>query len=185
MVRQSWSRRGFLKASLVGAFLLLGRPAFPEIVRPEKPEEGSLVLYNTHTQERLDLCYREASSGYDPAALDALDHFFRCHYTQKVANMDIRVIEFLNAVDKEVGGGHEIHIISGYRSPEYNDLLIREGRDVARHSLHLEGKAIDIHVPHVGLSAVRRAALRLGYGGVGYYPHSGFVHIDSGRFRYW
>ena len=99
--------------------------------------------------------------------------------------MDKRVIEFINTVDKQLGGGNEIHIISGFRSPEYNNLLIREGRNVVKNSLHLQGKAIDIHFPQIPLNKVRQAALKLRYGGVGYYPKSGFVHLDSGRFRFW
>ena len=80
---------------------------------------------------------------------------------------------------------HEIHIISGYRSPTYNGDLRRGGHGVARHSLHMKGKAIDISVPGVGLDKLRRVALNLRYGGVGYYPGPGFVHIDSGNFRIW
>lgn len=97
--------------------------------------------------------------------------------------MDIGVIEYLNAVDKRLGRNHEIHIISGYRSLEYNELLIRQGKAVAKHSLHLVGRAVDIRIPGVALPLVRQAALGLEYGGVGYYPRSGFIHLDSGRFR--
>ncbi|HZR45724.1 MAG TPA: DUF882 domain-containing protein, partial [Candidatus Manganitrophaceae bacterium] len=79
----------------------------------------------------------------------------------------------------------EIHVISGYRSPEYNALLIREGRGAAKKSLHLQGKAIDIRIPAVGLDILRKTALSLEYGGVGYYPQSGFVHLDSGAVRFW
>lgn len=84
-----------------------------------------------------------------------------------------------------MGGGNEIHVISDFRSPEYNNLLINEGRKVVKNSLHLQGKAIDIHFPHIPLNDVRQAALKLRFGGAGYYPESGFVHLDSGRFRLW
>lgn len=84
-----------------------------------------------------------------------------------------------------MGADNELHIISGFRSPEYNQLLIRKGRGVIRHSLHLEGKAIDFRIPGVDLGTVRRVALSLERGGVGYYPRSGFVHLDSGAFRFW
>jgi len=185
MPHRNWSRRSLLKATLAGTLLLLGTPAFPMERVAGREAEGRLLLYNTHTEERLDVLYRNASGTYDPDALNALNAILRCHYTQTTTEMDVRVIDFVNAVDKRLGGGHEIHIISGYRSPEYNNLLISEGRDVARRSLHLSGKAIDIRIPHVGLDILRKTALSLGYGGVGFYPRSGFVHLDSGRVRTW
>ncbi len=174
-----------MKASLAGALTLFGNRAFARKMIPEGLTEGRLALYNIHTDERLKVTYRDPWGEYDPQALEALDYLLRCHYTQKVKEMDISVIEFLNAVDKSLGGDNEIHIISGYRSPEYNELLIRQGHGVARHSLHLSGKAVDIYIPRVGLDTLRESAIGLGYGGVGYYPVSGFVHIDSGRFRTW
>ena len=99
--------------------------------------------------------------------------------------MDIRVIEFLNLVHKKVGGNYEIQVISGYRSPEYNTLLRREGRGAAKHSLHLSGKAIDFRIPQVGIDKLRETAMNLEYGGVGYYPKAGFIHLDSGSVRFW
>jgi uncharacterized protein YcbK (DUF882 family) len=88
-------------------------------------------------------------------------------------------------VDRKLGGKRDFHVISGYRSPAYNESLRQKGRGVAKHSLHIEGKAVDIRVPGVKLSNLRRAALSLQYGGVGYYPSTGFVHLDSGNFRTW
>jgi uncharacterized protein YcbK (DUF882 family) len=89
-------------------------------------------------------------------------------------------------VDKRLGGGNEIHIISGFRSSRYNAMLRKEGHGgVARKSLHTKGKAIDIAIPGVDLRTLRTAALDLRYGGVGYYPGPGFVHIDSGSYRTW
>ena len=99
--------------------------------------------------------------------------------------MDIRVIEFLNRVDKRTGGGHEIEVVSAYRSPAYNRLLIKKGRAAARHSYHIQGKAIDIRIPNTGLEILQRTALSMEYGGVGYYPESGFIHLDSGPVRSW
>lgn len=182
-----WNRRTFLKAALVGTFILLGRPAFSEELMEEKslPEEGRLQLYNTHTEEQLDVTYRDASGKYDDEALDAINHILRCHYTEKEVDIDLGVIEYLNTVDREFGGDNLIHVISGYRSPEYNEMLRRKNRRVAKHSLHLEGRAVDIRIPGVSLKKVKRAALNLRCGGVGYYPRKGFVHLDSGRFRHW
>ncbi|MCM2359284.1 MAG: DUF882 domain-containing protein [Geobacteraceae bacterium] len=181
-----WSRRLFLKASMAGAFLLAGsRPAFAKAASDIRLPEGKISIYNTHSQERLTINYRNPSGDYELDALQSINWILRCHYTQEVADMDLRVIEYLNLVDKELGGGNEFHIISGYRSPEYNGLLRSRGRRVAKRSLHMKGQAIDISIPGVGLDKLRRAALNLKYGGVGYYPGAGFVHLDSGSFRTW
>lgn len=147
--------------------------------------EGKLSLINIHTDEKLSVTYRNASGQYDTEALKALNWILRCHYSGQAMEMDTNAIEFVNLTDKRLGGNNEIHIISGYRSPEYNQLLIREGRHVVQNSLHLKGKAIDIRIPHVDLSKVRDVALDLKLGGVGYYRQSDFVHLDSGRFRTW
>jgi len=186
--RTRFDRRTILKAAAGGAFLLLSGKAFPRLAAAEAVSprpEGRLSLFNTHTGERLSVDYRDGRGEYDPDAVSAMNRILRCHYTQQVAEMDLRVIDFLNAVDRSLGGGNEIHIVSGFRSPEYNEMLVRRGKGVARHSLHLRGKAIDFRIPKVGLSSLRKAALRLQEGGVGYYPGAGFVHIDSGRFRTW
>jgi len=180
-----FSRRLFLKASLACTLLLAEiDPAWAKLPATENFPEGKISLYNTHSKERLTVNYRDAEGNYNPEALTSLNWVLRCH-SGEVTKMDIRVIEYLNLVDKELGGGNEFHIISGYRSPNYNGELRREGHHVARHSLHMQGKAIDISVPGVGLDKLRRVALNLKYGGVGYYPGPGFVHIDSGSFRTW
>ena len=180
------NRRLFLKASLAGVLFLAGRkPAYSKTTTIMRLPEGKLSLYNTHSKDRLTIDYRDPLGNYRPDALKSLNWILRCPYTGEVANMDIRAIEHLNLVDKQLGGGHEFHIISGYRSPEYNGRLRRQGHRVARHSLHLKGKAIDISIPGVGLDKLRRIALNLNYGGVGYYPGAGFVHLDSGSFRTW
>lgn len=180
-----WTRRAFLKASLVSALALVGRSAWAEELATPPVLEGRLALYNTHTHERLDVTYRQPSGEYDGDALSAIDQLLRCHYTNKITQMDPGVIEFVNALDKRLGGGNEIHVVSGFRSPEYNQLLRRKSRRVARYSLHQSGKAIDLRIPGVGLKVIRKTALDLRHGGVGYYPRRGFIHVDSGRFRYW
>jgi uncharacterized protein YcbK (DUF882 family) len=146
---------------------------------------SNLSLFNTHTGEKLTTSYLTPEGDYDAEALKSINWILRCHYTNEVANMDIRVLNFLNMVDNRLGGDNEIHIISGYRSLEYNDLLRRESDGVSKHSLHIEGKAIDIVIPAVNLSTVRKTALALRQGGVGYYPETGFIHIDSGKLRNW
>lgn len=207
-----FSRRSFLKGALAGTVLLMSAPSFAaELIqqppREEEPsdgargdheqdpaieikgdmtKEGRLRLYRYRTDERLDVVFRNADGEYDPEALSAINHIMRCHYNNEETEIDIRVIEFLNALDNRIhGGGNEIQIISGYRSQEYNDRLRKRSRRVAKYSYHLTGQAIDFHIPSAKLRKVRGAALKLGYGGVGYYPRRHFIHIDSGRFRYW
>jgi uncharacterized protein YcbK (DUF882 family) len=161
----------------------LWRPAISSA--REKLPEGKLTLFNIHTNEKLSVTFRNASGEYDAEALKALNWILRCHYSGEAIDIDTRVIEFVNLTDKQLGGNNEIHIISGYRSPQYNQLLISEGRHVVKNSLHKVGRAIDIRIPRVALTRVRDVALDLRLGGVGYYRQSDFVHLDSGRLRTW
>ena len=95
-----WSRRCFLKASLLGSLTVLGyRSAFAKLIDSEL-HEGRLKLYNTHNKERLDILYRNSQGEYDAEALKALDWIFRCHYINHKTEMDIRTIEFLNSANK-------------------------------------------------------------------------------------
>ncbi len=179
-------RRSFLKTTLAGMFVLFGAsPAFAKKTPTRRLPEGRLSLYNIHNKEKLTVTYRNRDGEYDHEALSAIDRILRCHYTEEVARIDIRTIEYLNRIDKRLGGGNEIHVISGYRSPAYNRHLRQDDHNVAKRSLHMKGKAIDIAIPHVRTEIVRHTALKLHKGGVGYYPDSGFVHIDSGPFRTW
>ena len=177
------TRRSFLATALVGAGAVAGLGMRPRPVAAAPL--GRLALFNTHTRETLDVTFRDAAGEYDPKALAAIDHVLRCHYTGQSTRMDVGVLEFLSTVDHRLGGQREIHVISGFRSAAYNDWLVRHGDGVARHSLHLVGKAIDVRLPGVPLDAVRDVARALGAGGVGYYPASDFVHLDSGRPRFW
>lgn len=97
-------RRTIIKASLAGILAFMIDGTIPDDVSARKIPEGTLSLYNTRTGERLKVSYRDASGRYDREALRELDYILRCHYTQKVRPMDIRAIEFLNAVDKALGG---------------------------------------------------------------------------------
>ena len=183
----SWTRRTLLKTSAVGVLCLAGKLSLPRRASGQARTlpEGELSLYNVHTDERLRVRYRDERGRYDLAALDDVNHILRCHHTGEVAAMDPRVIEHLNLVQKALGGGGEIHVISGYRSPQYNALLVKRSRRAARHSLHVEGQAVDFFIPGVRPREIRQAALRLKFGGVGYYPRADFIHLDCGPFRSW
>ena len=183
----SWTRRTLLKTSMAGALSLAGKLSLPRLAfgHAHTLPEGELSFYNVHTDERLRLRYRDERGQYDLTALDEINHILRCHHTGEVAAMDPRVIEHLNLVQKALGGAGEIHVISGYRSPSYNALLVKRSRRAARHSLHVEGQAVDFFIPGVRPREIRQAALKLQFGGVGYYPRADFVHLDCGRFRSW
>jgi uncharacterized protein YcbK (DUF882 family) len=183
----SLTRRTFLQTSVVGMLLLSGRMFPPAHARAQAKSlpEAELAFYNVHTDERVRVRYRDERGRYDLTALDELNHVLRCHHTGEVASMDPRVIEYINLVQKTLGGGGEIHVISGYRSPEYNAMLVKRSRRAARHSLHVEGQAVDFFIPGVRTREIRQAALKLQYGGVGYYPRADFIHLDCGPFRSW
>ncbi len=169
----------------MGTAIAVGRMLWPSPVLARQFPEGRLLLYNAHTSERLDITYRDGQGRYDRAAIEDLNSFMRCHYSGKVARMDLRVIEILNTIHKQVGSDKEIILHSAYRSPEYHTYLVKHNRRAARHSFHVSAQAIDFHVEGSSLREIRQAALRVGQGGVGYYPRKQFLHIDSGPFRYW
>jgi uncharacterized protein YcbK (DUF882 family) len=181
----SWTRRSFLKTSVVGLLLLGSRLLSPSVVRANELPDGALIFFNVHTNERLRVRYRDDAGNYDLTALDEVNHILRCHHTREVATIDVQLLEHVNLVHKALHGAGEIHVISGYRSPEYNALLVKRSRRAARHSLHVQGQALDFYIPGVKPREIRHAALRLRYGGVGFYPRAKFIHLDCGPFRIW
>jgi uncharacterized protein YcbK (DUF882 family) len=180
-----WTRRSLLAVSLRAAAGTLLVPGAPALGAESRATLGRLTLYNIHTRESLTACYQDDAGRHDGAALEALNRVLRCHFSGEVSPIDLRVIEFLTAVDRRLGGEREIHVISGFRSSSYNAWLMRRGSGVSPHSLHLTGRAIDVRFPGLPLDRVHRVALALGRGGVGYYPASNFVHLDSGPVRSW
>lgn len=154
--------------------------------RWESPDRGTakLALVNTHTGERIDLVYRE-SGAYVPQALAEIDRVLRDHRTNQIAPIDPALLDLVHRLGGLLDARQPFHVISGYRSPVTNARLATAGSGVARTSLHLAGRAIDLRLPGRPLEDLRAAALQLGRGGVGYYPRSDFVHVDTGRVRAW
>lgn len=149
------------------------------------PKEYRLSLYETHTNERIDIVYRKGDT-YLPEALSRLDYFLRDSRTGQVHHYDPRVFDLLSDLAAAIGRpGAEIDIICGYRSPWSNAYLRQHSTGVAAHSLHMQAMAIDIRIPGTSIAQVRNAALLLHRGGVGFYPKSDFVHVDLGRVRRW
>ena len=152
---------------------------------PGAGDSYQLRFYQLHTGERLDVVYRRGSD-YDPAALERVDHFLRDYRNGEVRSYDPRLLDVLHELMLSLGRPDgEIDVVCGYRTPHTNEYLRTHGHGVARHSLHMEAMAIDIRIPGVSTADLRDAALRLGRGGVGYYPESDFVHVDVGRVRRW
>jgi uncharacterized protein YcbK (DUF882 family) len=157
------------------AFGALGKELLPD---------RSLFLYNLHTGEGLETVYWSRGK-YIPKALADINYILRDHRTGEIESIDKRLLDLLYAIGKRLGSQNSFKIISGYRSPSTNAVLCRRSSAVAKCSLHLQGKAVDIRVPGCELSSLRNTAIALKRGGVGYYPTSNFVHVDVGRVRYW
>lgn len=156
--------------------------------RPEqKPQyvEGLLNLKSGHTGERYQFAYRDTQGNYDQQTLLALSWFMRCHSDRDAyVSMDLKVIEMVNYLAKWFTGNPEITINSAYRTPRYNALIARHNENVAKNSLHMQGQAIDLSIHGIPIRQVCQVAQAVrnmtGSGGVGYYPSSGFVHMDCG-----
>lgn len=180
------TRRHLLQLGASGALAcaLPGSAGAAHAVRLDGARERELGFYNAHTGERLSVVYW-AEGDYQQAPLREIDHLLRDHRTGDVLAIDRNLLDLLHRIRVELATNEPFHVISGYRSPKTNATLRAQGRGVGRRSLHMQGKAIDIFVPGREVSALRRTARALQAGGVGYYPKSGFVHVDVGRVRYW
>jgi uncharacterized protein YcbK (DUF882 family) len=176
-------RRSFLKSSVVLASAL-SLPALSKAAAAQSSNERTLRLYNTHTGESLRSIFW-AEGQFVPDALQDINKLLRDHRNNKVSQMDPQLLVLLDRVSAQFGDEHVLHVISGYRSPETNAKLHENSNGVARHSLHMEGKAIDVRLPGTDLGNLHKAAMAARGGGVGYYPDSQFVHMDTGRVRYW
>jgi uncharacterized protein YcbK (DUF882 family) len=181
-------RRSFLKSSVVLASAI-GMPALAKAATATAaatvvPAERSLRLYNTHTGESLRSVFW-AEGQFIPDALQDINKLLRDHRNNKISTIDPQLLVLLDKVSAQFGDQHVLHVISGYRSPESNAKLHANTNGVAKHSLHMEGQAIDVRIPGKDLSKLHKVAMAARAGGVGYYPDSQFVHMDVGRVRYW
>ncbi len=173
-------RRRFLK---VGAGLAAGS-LLPLASRASLVQERWLDFFHTHTHEKLRITYA-IQEAYVPEALTELNRFLRDHYSGEIGSIDPQLFDLLWQVRQQIGSTRPFEVISGYRCAETNDALrARGGGGVAKKSLHMEGRAIDVRLSGVPLADLRRAAIALQGGGVGYYAGQ-FVHIDTGRVRQW
>lgn len=185
--RKSFNRRSFLGygALVTAAALVPGRAHAAPAAR--KRRERVLSFFHTHTGERLKTAY--CSDGeYQPDELERINYILRDFRQNEIKPIDANLLDLLHELGGTLETDQPFHIISGYRSAATNTLLRERGGShtgVASKSLHMVGKAIDIRVPGVRLDNLRAAARSLKLGGVGYYPSSNFVHVDTGRVRFW
>jgi len=177
-------RRYFLKmgaqAAVSALFPLSAMASINGILIPER----RLSFYNTHTDERLDVCYY-SQGRYRPKALKKIDYILRDHYSDKIKPIHKELLNLLHAISITIGDGARFHILSGYRTSETNTMLRRRSKAVAKNSLHLQGKAADIRIPDCDTKRLNNICKRMHAGGVGYYPESDFVHVDTGDVRFW
>jgi uncharacterized protein YcbK (DUF882 family) len=179
-VKHRLTRRSFLKLGMLAAALPLPAVAGQGLAAPER----RLGFNNLHTGEKLDLPYW-IQGEYLPESLAEINRVLRDHRTDQVADIDTGLLDLLHRMNTALGNNRSFQVISGYRSPASNQMLASHSSGVAKRSLHMQGKAIDIRIPGIELADVRRAGLALKGGGVGYYPGSNFVHLDVGRVRTW
>ena len=178
---ESISRRRLLSA---GAGLATSLVLGPALASATRRHERRLQLLNLHTGERASAIYFADGAMVEPECR-TLDKILRDFRTRDVATIDRSLFDFLYRLQQKVETPGAFHVISGYRSPKTNDMLRTKGRGVVKGSLHTQARAIDVRLPGCNLAKLRETALALELGGVGYYPRSDFIHIDTGRVRFW
>ncbi|MDH3209080.1 MAG: DUF882 domain-containing protein [Burkholderiaceae bacterium] len=183
--REDSSGRSISRRSLVTALAV----AAPFIATPRRTwalpsATRALRLSHLHTGEQLTVEYFSGGA-YVPDAMSAINRLLRDFRTGEVFTIDAQLLDLLAGLAELTGTTQPYQVISGYRSPSTNQTLRKRSKGVAVGSLHLKGRAIDIRLADVALDRLREAACTLRCGGVGYYPGSDFVHVDTGRVRTW
>jgi len=175
------SRRQFLTSSarLAAGLVLLS----PYASLASHSRYQTLSFYHTHTGERLDLHFNLKTCL--PESEKEIIHFLRDFRTGEIHSIDYQLLDTLCSLQRACGSSGTFEVISGYRSPATNKKLRNSSKGVAKKSLHMEGRAIDIRLTGVSTRELRAKACSLQRGGVGYYAKSDFIHLDTGRVRSW
>jgi uncharacterized protein YcbK (DUF882 family) len=175
------ARRCFLQraASCAGLLVVPFGGAFAESYA-----NRSLSFVHTHTGESLSVNYC-SDGAYAGSCLAQLNHLLRDFRTGEAHTIDPQLLDILFNLQVMADRSAVFEIISGYRSPLTNASLRQHSHGVAEHSLHMEGRALDIRMSDYSTRKVRDYAMSLQHGGVGFYAGSDFVHVDTGRVRYW
>jgi uncharacterized protein YcbK (DUF882 family) len=174
------NRRQFIVTT--GSFLL--GLAMPRLSWATAEQPRRLAFDHLHTGESLDIEYCRDGS-YDASALSAINRLMRDFRTEDEHPIDPKLLDFLHTLKIRSGTKESFAIISGYRSPKTNAILRSKSGGVAKRSLHMQGRAVDVRLPDVPTDQLRHLAVQLRLGGVGYYQRSDFLHVDTGRVRAW
>jgi uncharacterized protein YcbK (DUF882 family) len=177
------SRRRFVMGT---AAVLAASVAVPIITRPAyaSAQARSLSFYHTHTGDKLTIDYHDGL-GYIPDSLGEINQYLSDFRTGESHPIDPKLLDILHHLKKVSNSDGVFEVISGYRSPATNSKLRNKSNGVAKRSLHMQGKAIDIRLTDCDTHTLHKTCRSLAKGGVGYYRKSDFIHVDTGRVRYW
>ena len=178
-------RRDILKLGALGA-LAAATPLLPttKSFALSGHDAWRLNFRQAHTGQTFSGTYRVGDK-YLPDAFERLNYVLRDFRTGDIFPMDPRVLDILNIIQSKTGSDTQFEILSGYRSPKTNSMLRNASAGVARNSFHMYGQALDIRLPGFSTRRLRDIARSLRAGGVGFYPGSDFIHIDTGKVRSW
>jgi len=175
------SRRNLLFASAISAIPFSASSVLAALI---VPGERCLSLYNQHTGESVKATYW-AEGEFIVDELAVINKVLRDHRSDEVIDINTDLLDQLNLLQAKVANNGRFEVISAYRSPQSNARLYQSTEGVSNNSHHMFGRAIDIRLPGTELSHLHTAALDMVAGGVGYYPKSRFIHLDSGNVRHW
>ena len=174
--------------------LKLGFVALIGMTVPLLPSKSSYASSNhaswrvrfrhAHTGESFNGVYRVGDK-YLPEAFERINYVLRDFRTGEAFPMDPRILDIASIVQKRIDSSEHLEILSGYRSPKTNAMLRRSSSGVAKNSFHMYGQAVDVRLPGYSTRKLRKVAINLKAGGVGYYTKSNFVHFDTGKTRSW
>ena len=176
------NRRKFIGRMGVACCVAVGAWNLPAAAQTANLKSVSFV--HTHTGEKLTAAYWK-DGAYQQQVLQQVNHLLRDFRTNDVHDIDPALLDVLFDLRTQVDSDAAFHVISAYRSPKTNEMLRRSSNGVAEHSMHMLGKAIDVRLAGYPTARLAEVARSLRRGGVGYYPASDFVHVDTGRVRYW
>lgn len=176
------TRRSFVRA--LGIAVAAPMVLLPRRASASQGPARRLTFHHLHTNERLSLVYY-ANGFYIARAIAKMSWFLRDHRNGEARVIDPRLFDVLHRTASTVGSHGTYEVICGYRSPATNEMLRAHTSGVAKNSLHIVGRAIDVRLTDLDTCKLRDTAKDLRCGGVGYYEHSDFVHLDTGRVRFW
>lgn len=182
------SRRSLLRlgGGAAAACVTMGSAiASPALIGLKDLNARTLSFDCCQTGEKLKSVTYWADGRYEPAALSTINHTLRDYMNGEVHPIDPGVLDILHRIGQALESDCRFEIVCGYRSPATNAALRRNDPQVATHSLHMKGQAIDFDLPGRKLSLVHKTALAQQVGGIGYYPDADFLHVDTGRVRRW